>query len=77
MTHTDRGHALIPGSSPAAIFDALLDPGARVEWLPPSGMSGTFEWFDARPGCGYRMVLSYDDGETAGKSGGNTDVGQH
>ena len=37
-------------------------------------MTGQFTWFDATPGGGYRMTLTYEDDATAGKSGGNTDV---
>lgn len=56
------------------VFAALVDEAARTAWLPPAGMSGRFSWFDARPGGGYRMTLSYDDATTRGKSGQNTDV---
>jgi len=37
-------------------------------------MSGHFEWFDARPGGGYRLILSYDDPGIAGKSEAHTDI---
>lgn len=37
-------------------------------------MSGAFDWFDAQPRGGYRMVLAYDDATTVGKSETNTDV---
>jgi uncharacterized protein YndB with AHSA1/START domain len=56
------------------VFAALVDVDARTIFLPPMGMSGVFEWFDAKPGGGYRMVLSYDDASTVGKSEANTDV---
>lgn len=56
------------------VFTALVDVDARTIFLPPTGMSGSFEWFDAAPGGGYRMVLSHDDATTAGKSEANTDV---
>jgi uncharacterized protein YndB with AHSA1/START domain len=59
---------------PAEVFAALVDVRARTVWLPPSGMSGRFEWFDATPGGGYRLVLTYDDPTTPGKSKENTDV---
>lgn len=41
------------------VYAALTDPRALVEWLPPQGMSGNFEHFDARPGGSYRMRLTY------------------
>ena len=62
------------GAPPATVFAALVDADAREQWLPPTGMTGRFAWFDARPGGGYRMVLTYDDRSTSGKSEANTDV---
>jgi uncharacterized protein YndB with AHSA1/START domain len=73
MTHTDRGSAVVRAPVDA-VFAALMDAERRAAWLPPSGMTGRFERFDARPGGGYRMVLSYDDKETRGKTEGNHDV---
>ena len=73
MTHTDRGGAHV--HAPVAdTFAALVDADARVIWLPPTGMSGRFEHFDAVPGGGYRMVLSYDDPTMRGKTEANRDV---
>ncbi len=38
-------------------------------------MSGRFEWFDLRPGGGYRLVLTYADAESAhGKATIDTDI---
>ena len=73
MSHTDVGRALIRAPVDA-VFAALVDEAARTVWLPPAGMSGRFSWFDARPGGGYRMTLSYGDASIPGKSGENTDV---
>jgi uncharacterized protein YndB with AHSA1/START domain len=73
MTHTDSADAVI-AATPEAVFAALTDAGARATWLPPTGMTGRFEWFDARAGGGYRMVLAYDDASVVGKSEQNTDV---
>ncbi len=56
------------------VFAALVDEAARTVWLPPTGMSGQFSWFDAKPGGGYRLTLTYDNDATQGKSGENTDV---
>ena len=56
-------------------FAALVDPQALSVWLPPSGMTGYFEHFDARSGGSYRLVLHYDDPATAaGKSTADSDV---
>ena len=46
-------------ADPEHVFAALLDPDALLEWLPPSGMTGRFDSFDAREGGGYKLVLTY------------------
>ncbi len=57
------------------VFAALVDPDMLLAWLPPDGMSGTFERFDARPGGSYRLVLTYDDpSSSAGKASADADV---
>ena len=49
MTRTDRASRLI--AAPAdRVFAALVDPEALAAWLPPAGMSGRFERFDATAG---------------------------
>jgi uncharacterized protein YndB with AHSA1/START domain len=73
MSHTDVGRATID-AAPGDVFAALVDAAARTVWLPPAGMSGRFDWFDARPGGGYRLTLTYDDQTTRGKSLDNADV---
>jgi len=73
MSHTDVGRATID-APPNEVFAALVDADARTVWLPPAGMSGRFDWFDARPGGGYRLTLTYDDEATQGKSLANADV---
>jgi uncharacterized protein YndB with AHSA1/START domain len=49
------------------VYAALVDPDALIAWLPPEGMSGRFERFDARPGGSYRVVLT--DAEASGAPG--------
>lgn len=62
-------------ASPQRIYAALVDPEALAAWLPPRGMTGRFERFDARPGGSYRLVLTYGDAQTArGKTTANSDV---
>jgi uncharacterized protein YndB with AHSA1/START domain len=73
VSHTDVGRAVVHASIDD-VFAALVDEGARAAWLPPDGMSGRFSWFDARPGGGYRMTLTYDDDAVLGKTGVGTDV---
>ena len=69
---TDAASAVVPASA-AQVQEALLDPAALVEWLPPHGMTGRFETFDARPGGSYRLVLTYAEG-SGGKTTDDTDV---
>lgn len=73
MSHTDVARATID-APPSEVFAALVDAEARTVWLPPANMSGRFDWFDARPGGGYRLTLTYDDEATQGKSFDNADV---
>lgn len=74
MGRTDRGSRLI-AAAPDSVYAALIDPDALIEWLPPDGMSGGFERFDARPGGSYRLVLTYTDPTiTRGKAGPGSDV---
>jgi uncharacterized protein YndB with AHSA1/START domain len=57
------------------VFAAMVDPEALAAWLPPDGMSGRFERFDARPGGSYRLVLTYADASNApGKATADSDI---
>ncbi|OBG62628.1 SRPBCC family protein [Mycobacterium sp. E735] len=57
------------------VYAALVEPQALVEWLPPQGMSGRFDHFDARPGGSYRMRLTYaEPPASGGKSSDDSDV---
>jgi len=74
MLRTDRASRVIV-APPDRVFAALVDPDALAAWLPPAGMTGRFELFDARPGGSYRMVLTYADASTApGKTTADSDV---
>jgi uncharacterized protein YndB with AHSA1/START domain len=74
MPRTDSASRVI-AAPPDCVFAALVDPDALVGWLPPVGMSGRFERFDARPGGSYRMVLTYADALTAsGKATVDSDI---
>ncbi len=46
------------GASRTPVSGALVDPYALVEWLPPQGMTGHFDYYDARAGGSYRMTLT-------------------
>ncbi len=74
MSRTDSASLLIP-AAPARLFAAMVDPDALARWLPPEGMSGRFEHFDARPGGSYRLVLSHvAEGHGPGKTTQDSDV---
>lgn len=74
MPRTDRASRVI-SAPPDTVYAALVDPASLVAWLPPDGMSGRFEWFDARPGGSYRLVLTYNDRDThLGKATASSDV---
>jgi len=76
MTRTDRASRVI--DAPAErIYAAMIDPDALAAWLPPTGMTGTFDRFDARVGGSYRMVLTYDDPTGApGKATADSDIAE-
>lgn len=62
---------------PHAVYEAFMNPKALVAWLPPEGMEGRIDAFDAREGGTYRMTLTYTDPDhPAGKTSDNSDVAQ-
>jgi uncharacterized protein YndB with AHSA1/START domain len=74
MSRTDIASRVV--AAPAdRVYAALVNPGALLKWLPPDGMSGRFERFNARPGGSYRLVLTYTDPSAAhGKTTADSDV---
>ena len=74
MSRTDSASLLVH-TDPARLFAAMVDPDALAQWLPPEGMSGRFEHFDARPGGSFRLVLSHETpGHGPGKTTPDSDV---
>lgn len=74
MGRTDAASRVIDAPR-ERVFAALVDPTALVRWLPPDGMIGRFDHFDARPGGSYRMTLTYlDPPAGGGKSSADSDV---
>jgi uncharacterized protein YndB with AHSA1/START domain len=74
MARTDTASRTI-SASPDEIFAALIDPEALAKWLPPAGMTGKFDHFDARPGGTYRLILTYADASDGrGKTTAQSDV---
>ena len=74
MPRTDKGSRVV-AAPPERVWVALVDPEALLAWLPPGGMTGRFERFEARPGGSYRMVLTYADASGApGKATADSDI---
>lgn len=74
MARTDTASQIVKAPL-SRVFEALIDPEALAEWLPPAGMRGRFEHFDARPGGSYRMILTYTDPPAhGGKTAADADV---
>lgn len=74
MSRVDRTSGIV-SAPPDRVFAALVDPDALSVWLPPDGMTGRFERFDARVGGSYRMVLTYaDDTNAPGKTTADSDI---
>lgn len=62
---------------PQTVYRAFMDPKELVAWLPPEGMEGRIDEFDAREGGIYRMTLTYIGSDhPIGKSSDNADVAQ-
>ena len=74
MARTDTASRVI-AAPPERVYAALVDPDALLRWLPPKGMTGRFERFDARSGGSYRMVLTYAGTSNArGKATADSDI---
>jgi uncharacterized protein YndB with AHSA1/START domain len=74
VSRVDRASRVV-AAAPDRVYAALVDPDALLQWLPPAGMTGRFEQYDANPGGGYRLVLTYADHEASvGKSTADSDV---
>lgn len=74
MSRTDSVSRVIR-AGPERVFPALVEAEALARWLPPAGMSGRFERFEAVPGGTYRLVLMYDDDtRAAGKTTSSSEV---
>jgi uncharacterized protein YndB with AHSA1/START domain len=73
MPRIDRASHVV-AATPDRVYAALVDPDALLQWLPPAGMTGRFERYDASPGGDYRLVLTYADDDSRGKSTSDSDV---
>jgi uncharacterized protein YndB with AHSA1/START domain len=74
VTRTDAVSRVIPASR-EEIFAALTDADALTAWLPPAGMTGRFDHFEARPGGTYRLILTHADASVGrGKASAKSDI---
>lgn len=74
MSRTDSA-ARVVDAPPDRVYAALIDPDALALWLPPDGMTGHFEHFDARSGGSYRLILTYaHPSKGRGKSAADSDT---
>lgn len=74
MPRTDTATGIVPADV-SETFAALTSREALETWLPPAGMTGSIEDFDASEGGGYRMTLTYPEALSGhGKTTANTDV---
>jgi uncharacterized protein YndB with AHSA1/START domain len=74
MTSTRISHHI--RAARPIVYRALLDPGAVAQWRVPAGMTSRVHWFDAREGGTFRVSLTYDSSDKAGKTTASTDTYQ-
>lgn len=60
----------------AAVYRALLDARAVQTWMVPDGMRSEVHRFEAWEGGTFRISLTYDAPDAAGKSSAHTDTQQ-
>jgi uncharacterized protein YndB with AHSA1/START domain len=58
----------------AAVYRALLNPGAAATWMVPHGMTSHVHVFDGREGGAFRISLTYDTPSGTGKTTPHTDT---
>jgi uncharacterized protein YndB with AHSA1/START domain len=58
----------------ASVYRALLDPRAIAKWQVPNGMTSQVHAFDPREGGSFRISLTYDAPDQAGKTTAHTDT---
>jgi uncharacterized protein YndB with AHSA1/START domain len=72
-TGTTRATRLLAAPR-AAVYAALLDPQAVAQWKVPAAMRCVVHTFDGREGGTYRISLTYDAPDRAGKTTAHTDT---
>jgi len=59
---------------PERVYRALIDPQAIAEWRVPEGMKSHVHEHDAREGGAFRVSLTYDAANAAGKTSAHADT---
>jgi uncharacterized protein YndB with AHSA1/START domain len=67
-------HTICIDAPPSRVYAALLDPQLIPRWRVPTGMSCHVHEFDAREGGAFRVSLTYEAPDAAGKSSAHTDT---
>lgn len=57
-----------------AVYDALLDADGVRRWMVPDGMTSEIHEFEPVEGGRFRISLTYDATDQAGKTAANTDT---
>ncbi|MET9393591.1 SRPBCC domain-containing protein [Streptomyces sp. NPDC006624] len=71
--YTTRTSGHVDAPRPA-VYRALVSAEAIAHWRVPEGMSGEVHEFDAREGGAFRVSLTYEAPDPAGKSAAHTDT---
>jgi uncharacterized protein YndB with AHSA1/START domain len=58
----------------SAVYHALIDARSVQQWMVPDGMTSVVHVFEPREGGAYRISLTYDSTDHAGKSSAHTDT---
>ena len=58
----------------SAVYNAILDADAVAEWMVPDGMTSHVHAFEASEGGYFRISLTYDSPDAAGKTTEHTDT---
>ncbi len=59
---------------PARVYQAFVTATAVASWMVPDDMTSQIHEFDAREGGSFRISLTYDAPNAAGKTAANTDT---
>ena len=67
-------HSTWIDAPPARVYSALLDEKLIAQWRVPTGMRCVVHQFEPKEGGAFRISLSYDEPEAAGKTSAHTDT---